>query len=144
MALTYDPITDFYTWPTHFKDSITPHFGTYEFHSNDPACKTQRIRGELLERLERVRTAIGATIMVRSGFRTAEDQERLKRLGYETSKGISQHELGAAADICADDMETLLRECEKEFMAIGVAKSFIHVDLRDDKIRRWDYGSHKG
>ena len=28
---------------------------------------------------------------------------------------------------------------EKKFMAIGTALSFLHVDLRDGKIRRWKY-----
>ena len=76
------------------------------------------------------------------GYRCARYQEILRRKGFETSTGISQHELGRAADITChglngNDLEVYAREAG--FKAVGVGARFIHVDLRDDVERRWEY-----
>jgi hypothetical protein len=59
--------------------------------------------------------------------------------GFETAKGISQHELGNASDLVADDMDALGKIAQDYFSAIGYSKRFIHVDLRADKERYWHY-----
>jgi hypothetical protein len=49
--------------------------------------------------------------------------------------------LGNAADISVSSLTTLnlLPIVEKKFKSIGIANNFLHVDLRDDKARRWKY-----
>ncbi len=154
MSLKYDPITDFFTWPTHWKESISPHFYTFEFESHDPACAIQTIRGDLIHKLELCRTEYETllkekspdarpSISPTSGYRTVWDMLRLKEQGYEVATGVSQHELGAAVDVMAEDIPMLLTVCEKHFDAIGVGSHFLHVDLRSDKKRRWYYNQRK-
>lgn len=63
-------------------------------------------------------------------------------MGLSTSKGISQHELGNAADIMCqglsgDDLERIARTVG--FESVGVAEKWIHVDTRTG-YRRWEYG----
>lgn len=121
--------------------ALSPHFSMKEFrcqcHFN--TCSEQKIAQELLDKLEQVRIAYGKPIKVTSGFRCHEHQLALAAGGKETATGISQHELGRAADLSGKDMELLDKECSTMFPAVGRANTFIHVDLRNDKKRRWLY-----
>lgn len=130
---------DYYYWP---RGEITPlnrHFTTREFSCHCQWCTDQRIAKDLVSKLFLVRASLGHPFSITSGYRCHEHQEALKAGGYETAVGVSQHELGRAADIRADVMSSLLVELKHEFKAIGVASTFIHVDLRDDKERHWAY-----
>lgn len=60
-------------------------------------------------------------------------------MGFETSAGVSQHELGNAADITSMSFKRLGEMLPEEFNAIGTGRTFYHVDTRDDKERRWSY-----
>lgn len=123
------------------KKSLSKHFSTSEFacHCSFESCVEQKIASDLINELENVREALGKPITVTSGYRCHERQEELRKKGKETSAGISTHEQGRAADITAKDIAALDVACTKEFDAVGVAATFIHVDLRDDKKRRWTY-----
>jgi len=140
MTLKYDKLVDYYTWKSGEKpEPLSQFFSTHEFESKDKNCFINFIRGELVNKLTAVREELKLPIIVTSGYRTAEDQRRLRKLGLETSKGTSTHELGEAADIACSDMGLLLEICSKHFKAIGISRSFLHVDLRQDKVRRWKY-----
>lgn len=80
--------------------------------------------------------------MVNSGYRCKKKQQQLREQGYETAVGVSQHELGNAADLACSPMGmiNLKAAANLEFSALGEAKTFIHVDTRKDKMRRWTYG----
>jgi uncharacterized protein YcbK (DUF882 family) len=116
------------------------HFKLKEFECSC-GCKEQQIDMELIERLNAVREQLKGPIAISSGYRCANKQAQLRAAGYETAKGVSQHELGRAADIVTDLRKhaQLLSILEEEFNAIGIGKSFYHVDLRDDKHRYWSY-----
>lgn len=131
----------FVEWRRGQTKPISSHWTTMEFQCrcDRPECVEQRIRVELMDRLERLRCMLGNPILVTSGFRCHAHQMDLEEKGYPTSLGGSQHELGCAADLVAGDMDLLLQCCEKFFKAIGVSRKFIHVDLRDDRPRRWEY-----
>ena len=120
---------------------VTPHFTLQEFGCRCPLCadKVQSIDKRLIEKLEWVRGQLGEPVMITSAWRSKEHQEDLRMRGYETSVGVSQHELGRAADIYAQDLQNLLSLCRATFQAIGVGRTFLHVDLRDDKPRLWSY-----
>jgi uncharacterized protein YcbK (DUF882 family) len=126
-------------WDRGVTRAISHHFTAKEFTCSCGVCKLQRIDEQLLAKLEAVREELGAPITVTSGFRCALRQSQLTKQGLETAKGLSTHELGQAADIRAPDISKLLEICEKQFKAIGVAKTFLHVDLRSDTTRRWYY-----
>jgi zinc D-Ala-D-Ala carboxypeptidase len=120
---------------------LTKHFTTKEFDCSCsfPQCQEQRISIELIGFLELVRQEYGRPITVTSGYRCQWEQEDLRRRGYETASGKSQHELGNAADIKGGQMPPLVPILEKYFKSIGLARTWAHVDTRADKLRRWSY-----
>jgi uncharacterized protein YcbK (DUF882 family) len=118
---------------------LSKNFTTKEFLCTCGICAPHRLDPELIRRLQVVRDDIGMSITVSSGFRCAKRQAQLKKEGLQTAKGISTHEMGMAADITCNDLAALLSACEKHFKAIGIAKTFLHVDTRVDKVRRWKY-----
>lgn len=123
------------------KMPLSPHFVSSEFacQCKYDTCDESKVSKELVDKLEAARVACGISIRITSGYRCRAHQLALAAQGKETATGISQHELGNAADVAAKDMDALLAALEPEFKAIGVAKSFIHVDLRSDRDRRWGY-----
>ena len=79
---------------------------------------------------------------VHSGFRCSAHQEDIRKSGVSTVVAKkSTHELGNAADISVSRLITaeLVNMAAKKFYSIGIALNFVHVDLRDDKTRRWNY-----
>jgi zinc D-Ala-D-Ala carboxypeptidase len=132
---------NFFVWTKGERLKLGSDFTTHEFdcHCLHAECKEQVIHRDLITDLERVRGHLGQPIKVTSGFRCTRHQIDLKAMGFETAKGTSSHELGMAADITCEDVPALVSACEKEFRAIGVARRFVHVDLRRDKPRRWGY-----
>lgn len=120
---------------------LSPHFRSNEMQCQCqyPTCEEQRIAQDLINRLENTRNDYNDSVSVTSGFRCHQHQLDLGAAGAETATGLSQHELGNAADIKALDMDKLFKSAENNFQAIGVSKRFLHCDTRSDKIRRWTY-----
>lgn len=117
-------------------------FHALEFQCNCGKCIAQKISKDLIDKLDVIREAFGSPLFITSGYRCSEYQKVLRDRGVETSTGVSQHELGRAADIVITDPKRMveLRDLlSKHFMAIGEGRTFTHVDLRADKIRRWGY-----
>jgi uncharacterized protein YcbK (DUF882 family) len=135
---------DYYSWK---KDGsfILPsgYFQSHEFtcHCLHPECVDQKISAHLVDLLNAVRKTLGSPIQITSGYRCHQHQLDLASKGFETAKGISQHELGNASDIVGDNMHSLsiIILSLNYFKAIGFSKRFIHIDLRSDKERRWYY-----
>ena len=123
---------------------LSKHFTTKEFEcqcANDD-CIDQIIECSLIEKLEAIRQEIAIPIKVTSGFRCTKHQEALRNSGTLTVVAKkSTHELGQAADIKAQmPIDELEKVCAKHFQSIGIAKTFLHCDLRTDKPkRRWAY-----
>ena len=121
---------------------ISQNFKSGEFTCNCGQCKESFIDSDLLARLESVRFQYGHGLIITSGYRCSMYQGQLRKRGYETAVGTSQHELGMAVDIrpaAQGDFAALLPILERNFQAIGVGKTFYHVDMRSDKQRRWTY-----
>lgn len=132
----------FLTWK---KTSLDQPVGVY-FNLHDYSCPCinldcidQKIALDLIQKLDELRKEIARPIKITSGFRCAQHQLELASRGCETAKGISQHELGMAADIWTDDLSSLHLPVQKFFKSIGFSSRFIHVDLRDDHVRHWYY-----
>jgi len=117
------------------------------FHSGEFECRcaedcgVQEISDVLIDKLQKVRDAFGSPLIITSAYRCKAHQERLRASGILTAVGKSTHEMGIAVDISvqASKMAKLLTILEEHFEAIGIARNFYHVDLRDEKKRRWKY-----
>ena len=109
---------------------------------NHPECDDTIVDSNLISLLQIVRDRLNQPLHITSGFRCAKRQEELRAMNLETARGISCHELGLAADFKADGKtgeELALVASMAGFRAIGVGPHWIHVDLRDDRDRRWTY-----
>lgn len=139
-TLTQD--SEYFYWPKGLHVGFPgTHFSTAEFACKCtlPTCTGQRASIALVQRLEGMRTTLGMPLSIHSGFRCSQHQQELRDQGLETAVGTSQHELGNAADVSAPQMAQLLTACKQAFKAVGAARSFIHVDLRSDRVRYWSY-----
>jgi uncharacterized protein YcbK (DUF882 family) len=94
-----------------------------------------RMNPTLIQALNRIREELGKPIRVTSAFRCTAHNAAVGGVPHST------HRTGYAADIQCEDMDKLLElvEAEKEFRGIGVAKTFIHVDVRPTPRKRWTY-----
>jgi zinc D-Ala-D-Ala carboxypeptidase len=131
----------YFIWDKGERANIGKYFNTREFdcHCTLAECKEQRISATLVAKLDAVRTEYGRPITVTSGFRCQAQQAALRAQGFETATGKSTHELGHAADIQAPLMTALAAILPQHFKAVGLARTWAHVDLRTDKERRWYY-----
>jgi uncharacterized protein YcbK (DUF882 family) len=137
--LEFDKLRNVLTWKKGDNVQLTPHFTTEEFECPCGHCDRQEVSEQLISKLESLRELIDAPIKIMSGFRCGFYQDQLRQRGYETAKGISQHQLGRAADITSKKLTELFSLAPQFFKAIGKGRTFIHVDLRSDKERRWGY-----
>jgi len=126
------------------KQQLSPFFHSVEFRCRctETDCDTTLVDPELLNRLDAMRKILKQSIIILGAFRCAKHQQNLRGQGKQTAVGVSQHELGKAVDIMSIGKTT--EELEKAaseagFKSIGLARGWIHVDLRDDKDRRWKY-----
>lgn len=122
---------------------LSTHFTLREFDCPCPQCTTTTLDANLVTKLEAIRSQTGP-LKITSGYRCEHYQDELRLRGYETAIGISQHQLGRAADITGEDSQysgTTLESFARSagIRAVGVGRDWVHIDLRDDKYRRWTY-----
>lgn len=124
------------------KKNLSKHFSSTEFecHCSYPECVDQMVEQELINRLEKIREEVKMPLKINSGFRCTPYQKHLRDTHASTVVAKkSQHELGAGADAaCGMPYDEYLKVCEKYFTAIGLGKTFLHLDIRNIKVR-WDY-----
>lgn len=136
------------TWQKGKQCQLSEFFHTSEFDCKCkyPECREQRVSLELLRRLDWLRKASNSSIRIHSGFRCRAYQADLLKKSLD-GKGqltvvakISTHELGDAADISVGSLTIpeLKPLVEQKFESIGIALSFLHVDIREGR-RRWTY-----
>lgn len=135
---------DYYIWTKGDDIWINNWFKVKEFECRctNKECIEQRISIELIKRLTIIREYTKSPMRITSGFRCTKRQEEIRNSGVSTVVAKkSTHELGNAADISVSSLTVpnLVPIAEKQFKSIGIANNFIHVDIRDDKIRRWKY-----
>jgi zinc D-Ala-D-Ala carboxypeptidase len=101
-------------------------------------CNTNNISSKLIERLDNARHIAGVPFAINSGCRC---QKHNKRVGGSPT---SSHLNGTAVDIkvssSKDKYKILTALMLEGFDRIGIAKTFIHVDI-DDKPKQliWSY-----
>ena len=112
----------------------------YKSHFRDEEFADKRtgqggIQDSLREKLETARNIAGIPFVINSGYRGPETQDDLIARGL--SEPTSSHPKGLAVDIKAEHsqqrwliIDALLRA---GFRRIGIAKTFVHVDIDDSK-----------
>lgn len=111
------------------------YFNYDEFDSPLQEGSGQLMSNELIGMLDAARDLAGVPFKITSGYRIEADIERLRKAGYKVSKN-SSHLKGLAADIACNTeirynmLESLLKV---GFNRIGIADTFIHVDIDPDK-----------
>ena len=114
------------------------YFTLNEFDSPDFPNSGVNMDTDFLERLEQAREIAGIPFRITSGFRTKEHNSEVGGVPN------SSHLKGVAADIAVSSgneryiiLNALIRA---GFKRIGVAKTFIHCDLDDEKSNSvWTY-----
>jgi len=115
------------------------YFNYEEFDSPDIQGSGQLMDPKLLDMIDEAREIYGKPIRVNSGYRTS--SHNLKVGG----KSSSSHLKGLAIDVACkksdDRFEMLTALLEVGFNRIGVAGTFIHVDIDKDKTQNviWTY-----
>ena len=119
---------------------LTPHFRVREFACRDGADLV-KIDTDLVELLERIRTAACGAVTVNSGYRTASYNQKVG------GARASQHLLGRAADIrvagvSVEDVAAYAESLMPGWGGVGRypvkagrATGWVHVDTRQNKSR---------
>ncbi len=120
------------------------YFNYTEFDSPDEVGSGQKMHPDILEMLDMARDKFDKPIRINSGYRTKEYNKSLLLKGYKASPN-SSHCKGLAVDIaCSNSVDRYhLLNCllDVGFKRIGIAKSFIHVDIDTEKADQviWTY-----
>lgn len=121
------------------------YFTTSEFDSPDKPGSGSLMSETILDMLDDVREKFGKPIVINSGYRTEGHNAKVGgKPKTDTSKG-SSHMYGLAVDISCknstDRFHLIYLLQETGFQRIGVAGSFIHVDIDFDKSQEvmWTY-----
>lgn len=101
-----------------------------------PPSGKHGIRRELVRKLDQLRIAAGRPLTITSGYRHATHPVEARKAKP------GRHTRGDAADILVLDAqqryELVRLAIELGFKGIGVARTFVHVDLRREE-RLWEY-----
>jgi uncharacterized protein YcbK (DUF882 family) len=123
---------DFYVWKKGEDITFTEHFKSKEFECqcSHADCIDQKISKKLIENLEKCRQEYKHAVIINSGYRCAKHN---KEIGGADK---SQHMEGKAADtrpklLTTDTMDEWIKVLNSTFKAMGIAQSFIHVDVRE-------------
>lgn len=105
-----------------------------------PTAKIIRLETGFIECLEELRRAYGRPMPVSSGCRTTEHNEYLIKRGYKASPNSLHliNNLKYCTDTCAvdilrpsmQDFQDLSKLAKERGWTIGIADTFIHLDLR--------------
>lgn len=128
-------------YPKGSEERLSSGFKAYEMDCPCSRCHETPIDDELILRLQELRELLGFPVKITSGYRCEAHQADLREQGCETAVGISQHQLGKAADIKTGHhtgIELEIAARKVGFVAVGVGKEFIHVDTRPNH-RAWVY-----
>ncbi len=126
------------------KTPVGKHFVAKEFDCPCERCTSTHIDLEFVKLLDKLREKLGTPLEIHTGggYRCDWYQKNLAERGFETAKGLSTHQAGRGVDISTGkhtgkELEEAAREVG--IRAVGLGKTWIHVDGRDDKDRKWSY-----
>lgn len=103
------------------------HFAPWEFDSPDAPGSGDRMDLQFIRLLDQLRALYGKPLRINSGYRTKEHNEFVGGVPF------SAHTKGLAADVqvVGNEMRYWLiaKALELGFQRIGVAKTYIHLDI---------------
>lgn len=112
------------------------YFNYTEFDSPDELGSGKQMSEKILDMLDMAREKFDKPIKITSGFRTEAYNKDLKARGYKASSK-SSHLKGLAVDIhcnnSKDRFELVDILLDVGFNRIGIANTFIHADIDEDK-----------
>ena len=118
------------------------YFNFQEFDSPDeigsgmPKSKGGQMDLEFLHKLDEARMLAGTPFKITSGYRSQAYNKDLRKRGYKASNN-SSHCKGCAVDIAVNSgLQRSAIVCslvKAGFTRIGIAKTFVHVDLDKEK-----------
>ena len=104
---------------------------------NCPCCGKNDMNELFIDTLRAAREYSNTPFIINSGYRCEKHNKKVGGKVGDKAKGIpaSTHTVGAAADIhCTESRQRALILCgliKAGFSRIGIAKTFIHVDMAD-------------
>jgi zinc D-Ala-D-Ala carboxypeptidase len=110
--------------------SLTPHFQSWEFDSDDVPGSGLNMKPEFVVMLEALRRLMGKGFRINSGFRTPEHN---RDVGGAPASG---HLTGEAVDIRTlgwtkrERTDLILYARKLGFGGVGIASTFIHIDMK--------------
>mgnify|MGYP005989571497 FL=1 len=115
------------------------YFEYEEFDSPDVQGSGQLMDPKLLEMIDEVREIYGKPIRINSGYRTEAHNRKVG--GVDSSSHIKGLAIDVSCTKSDDRFKMLTALIEVGFNRIGVAGSFIHVDIDKDKSQNviWTY-----
>lgn len=126
---------DYFCWLTGRGDLLSEHFHSDEFE--DPVSDIQKIAIDMIEILQHIRYKLRFPIKILTGY------------VHKTENNIScelEHYWGRAVKISTKDLtklqrKNLLDELSLHFYVIGIASTFVYIDLSTETQRVWRYES---
>ena len=122
------------------------YFKYSEFDSPDVQGSGQLMSEKLVKTLDEIREVYGKPIIINSGYRTEAHNAKVGgKMPDANGIGGSSHLKGLAVDIhCTTSQERhdlLQLFLLHNITRIGIAKTFIHIDVDEDKAQRviWTY-----
>ena len=115
------------------------YFEYEEFDSPDVQGSGQLMDPKLLEMIDEVREIYGKPIRINSGYRTEAHNRKVG--GVDSSSHIKGLAIDVSCTKSDDRFKMLTALIEVGFNRIGIAGSFIHVDIDKDKSQNviWTY-----
>jgi uncharacterized protein YcbK (DUF882 family) len=115
------------------------YFNYDEFDSPDELSSGKHMDQDLLDMIDRARALYGKPIVVNSGFRTKDHNKKVG--GVESSSHLKGLAIDVACVTSKHRFEMLTALLEVGFNRIGVADTFIHIDVDKNKSQNviWTY-----
>ena len=120
---------DAYKVEPSVREKLSDNFYRDEFAC--PHCGVADIDPRLVLKLQELRLAIGRSLVITSGYRCQEHNDKIPH-----SSKNSSHIKGLAVDIaCANspDRFALVALCMRAFRRVGIYSGWLHVDVDDTK-----------
>lgn len=116
--------------------NLSKNFKSDEFKCHCNKCDGGKMSEAFIERLQKLRDLLNFPLVITSGYRC--EAHNKSEGGHNTS----MHMLGRAADISASNgalkYALMCGAMTVGFKGIGIGKTFVHVDDRDDQTA-WTY-----
>ena len=120
---------DAYKIEPSVREKLSDNFYRDEFAC--PHCGVADIDLDLVKKLQELRSAIGRSLVITSGYRCQEHNDTIPH-----SSKHSSHIKGLAVDIaCSNSVDRydLIALCMRAFRRIGIYSGWIHVDIDESQ-----------